>query len=131
MEVTLLVRASVEEITPMLDLLAERGYIPQQWGRDLIEPLPELADLPPDAKLTPLEQAIMQHDLIGSRRREISRQLGITPGTITVYRRLIRKKLRHLPPAKQSAAIICWLRRFPGRPHIAIKDENRPAASEC
>ncbi|HEU4326972.1 MAG TPA: LuxR C-terminal-related transcriptional regulator [Roseiflexaceae bacterium] len=115
MEVSLVVRASAQEITAMLDLLAERGYIPQQWGREVIDPLPELEGLPPEFQLTPLEQAIVQHDLAGLRRQDISHKLDITPGTITVYRRLIRHKLRHLPPEQRPSQIMSWLRRFPGK----------------
>ncbi len=115
MEVSLVVRASAEEIAAMLDLLAERGYIPQQWGREVVDPLPALEGLPPKVQLTPAEHAIIQHDLTGARRCDISQKLDLSPGTITVYRRAIRHKLRHLPPGNQPAAIRSWLRRFPGR----------------
>ncbi len=114
MEVSLVVRASAQEIIALLELLVERGYIPQQWGREVVDPLPELEGLPPEFQLTPLEQAIVQHDLAGLRRQEISHKLDISPGTITVYRRLIRHKLRHLPPERRPSQIISWLRRFPG-----------------
>ncbi len=115
MDVSLVVHASAEEIAAMLDLLAERGYIAQQWGREVIDPLPELEGLPPELRLTPVEHAIIQHDLAGSRRCDISHKLDITPGTITVYRRTIRQKLRRLPPEQHPAAITGWLRRFPGQ----------------
>lgn len=88
-------------------------------------PLPELKGLPPEARLTPLEHAIIQHDLAGIPRREISHKLGITPGTITVYRRLIRQKLYHLPQENRSAAIISWLRRFPGRQNSAEQQHEQ------
>ncbi len=127
MEVTLLIRASVQEITPMLDLLAERGYIPQQWGRELIDPLPELEELPPEFRLTSREHAIVQHDLVGLPRRDMSCLLEISPGTITVYRRHIRRKLRHLPPEQRSVAVTNWLRRFPGRTE---QKEDPPASDE-
>ncbi|HEU4321943.1 MAG TPA: hypothetical protein VFS21_02235 [Roseiflexaceae bacterium] len=127
MEVTLLIRASAQEIASMLDLLAERGYVPQQWGRELIDPLPELEGLPPEWRLTPIEHAIVQHDLIGARRCDISRLLEISAGTITVYRRLIRKKLRHLPQEQRSAAITNWLRRFPGRQHKVERKQDTGA----
>ncbi len=119
MEVSLVVRASGPEIAAMLDLLVERGYIPQTWGSEVIDPLPCLPDLPPEAQLTPREHAIVQHDLAGLRRRDISERLDITPSTITVYRRLIRKKLRLLPSGECPAAISVWLRRFPGHQPLA------------
>ncbi len=125
MEVTLTIRASVEEIAPMLDLLAERGYIPQQWGRGVLDPLPELESLPSEVKLTTVEQALVQHDLVGLRRQDISQCLGVTPGTITVYRRLIRKKLRRLPADQLPASIRCWLRRFPGSKQTTTQTENQ------
>ncbi|GAB4210174.1 MAG: hypothetical protein OHK0022_42730 [Roseiflexaceae bacterium] len=99
----------------MLDLLAERGYIRQDWGCEVIDPLPGLDGLPPEVQLTTLEHATIQHDLAGVRRQDISQQLDISPGTVTVYRRNIRQKLRHLPPNQCPVEIIRWLRRFPGR----------------
>ncbi len=130
MEVTLLIRATIEEITPMLDLLAERGYIQQEWGREVISPLPQLEGLPPESQLTPMEHAIVQHDLLGSPRRDISRALGITPETITIYRRNIRKKLRHLQPEQRPVPITNWLRRFPGRPTTAEAQKKQASSHD-
>lgn len=114
MEVTLTVSATSEEIVPMLDLLAERGYIPQQWGRAVIDPVSELEHLPPEVQLTAVEIALIQHDLAGLRRRDISQRLDVTPGTITVYRRLIRQKLGRVPADQLPPCVHNWLRRFPG-----------------
>lgn len=61
------------------------------------------------------EREIIRLDLKWERRGRIAQQLNISAGTVTVYRRAIRHKLRGVQVAQQPDWLKRWLRRFPGR----------------
>jgi len=60
-------------------------------------------------------------------RRRIAQALELNAGTVTVYRRSIRAKLRAAPADEYPTAIQHWLRRFPGQ---AGKPPEHPSAAE-
>lgn len=87
-------------------------------------------------QLTAAEREIVRLDLLFEPRRRVAQHLGLTVGTVTVYRRSIRAKLRKTPAEQFPAAVQQWLRRFPGHPSAtplpsvaaaqAAKSESEP-----
>ncbi len=114
MQVTLLINANPDELPALLDYLAQHSSIIVQWGMDVLPPLLGLEQLPPDAQLTETERALVQHDLRGDRRSSIAHALDLSPGTITVYRRTIRRKFRRMQRTQWLPWMESWIRRFPG-----------------
>ena len=101
-----------EAVAALIERLARHAAITVLAEGDLA--LPEDAGAELARPLTATERALVQHDLRGEPRRRIAERLGVTPGTITVYRRLIRLKLRAVPPERRPLWMQSWLRRFPG-----------------
>ncbi len=66
-------------------------------------------------RLTSTEREIIRLDLTWETRRGIAQQLNISVGTVTVYRRAIRHKLRGILSTQRPAWLKHWIRRFPGR----------------
>lgn len=99
-------------LAALIELLAGLGDVTVQGALAV----PGEAEEPLPHPLTAKERAIIEHDLRGSARRLIAADLDVTPDTITAYRRLIRIKLRAIPPERCPAWAQSWLRRFPGGP---------------
>ena len=114
METTMIISGSAEEISAVVELLAGLGQISITWGPEALPPLVGWERLPEQDRPTPVEQAIIQRDLRGDARRKIAGELQLTPGTITVYRRNIRRKLLRTPHAQLPQWALSWLWRFPG-----------------
>lgn len=111
------------EIEQLIRLVAGQLPITIHLGSKTLISLEGLEELPPEARPTPVERALIQLDLRGEPRRRIAPRLGLTVSTVTVYRRNIRLKFRHVPPERQPEWMVRWLRRFPGR---TPKDSTAP-----
>lgn len=80
-------------------------------------------------QLTVAEREIVRLDLLFEPRRRIAQHLGLTVGTVTVYRRSIRAKLRKAPADQFPTAVQQWLKRFPGHPSTTpLPSAAAPAA---
>ncbi len=112
---TMMFEGSAAEIEQLIRLVAGQLPITIHLANRTPIPLEGLEDLPPEARLTPAEQALIQLDLRGEPRRRIAPRLNLTVGTVTVYRRNIRLKFRHVPPERRPDWMVTWFRRFPGR----------------
>ncbi|GAB4197780.1 MAG: hypothetical protein OHK0022_16350 [Roseiflexaceae bacterium] len=115
MEVTIVLDGTTEELEALVndlrDLIDLRGLLDTQitpeeidWGAHEVF-----------GRLKPTEREIICLDLKWEPRRRIAQELKISAGTVTVYRRSIRSKVRVIPEAEQPDWLRRWLRRFPGR----------------
>jgi len=117
MRATVTVEGTEEEIEALIRGIARRTPgIHVQIGLHVGVPLSGMEEQPPAVQLRPVEREIVQMDLRGEPRREIASKLQLTPGTVTVYRRLIRLRLRAIPEDQRELWMLLWLRRFPGAP---------------
>ncbi|GAB4213275.1 MAG: hypothetical protein OHK0022_50150 [Roseiflexaceae bacterium] len=119
---TMTFAGTTAEIVQLIRLVAGQFPITIHLGNETPTRLEGLEALPPEARPTPIEQALIQLDLRGEPRRRIAPRLGLTVGTVTVYRRNIRLKFRHVPPEQRPGWMTRWFHRFPGR------DQQKPPA---
>lgn len=135
MRATVTVEGTHEEIEALIRMIADRAPgVHVQVGLDVGLPLNGVEDLPPVGQLKPVERKIVLMDLRGEPRRQIASQLELSAGTITVYRRLIRLKLRNLPEEQRQPWMLMWLRRFPGvapaQPFLPPAEPEGPSAED-
>ena len=115
MKATVVIEGTPEEVAEALRLLHGLGELELSFGPE-VQPLPPRWDAHPAlARLTAVEREIVRLDLLYEPRRRIAQALELTVGTVTVYRRSIRAKLRAASADEYPAAIQRWLRRFPGQ----------------
>ena len=115
MRATVTVEGTEQEIEALILAIAGRAPgVHVQIGLHVGIPLAGLEEQPSAVQLRPVEREIVQMDLRGEPRREIASRLQLTPGTVTVYRRLIRLRLRAIPEGQRELWMLMWLRRFPG-----------------
>ncbi|HEU4327243.1 MAG TPA: LuxR C-terminal-related transcriptional regulator [Roseiflexaceae bacterium] len=100
--------ALVRQLRDLIDLsgLLEPDTIPEEidWGAHEAF-----------GRLTSTEREIIRLDLRWEPRRRIAQQINISVGTVTVYRRSIRHKLRGIQSTQRPDWLKRWIRRFPGR----------------
>lgn len=129
MKATIIVEGTPAEIAALLDSLREQGEVHVSFGADAVT-LVDWDSHPVLQRLRQRERDIMRLDLEHEPRRRIAEQLKLTVGTVTVYRRAIRAKLRAVPPDQYPSFVHEWLRRFPGNPALSskTKPDSQPEA---
>lgn len=113
--VTELIRALTERTELQITCHVEQPFALIDW-----EAHPTLQ------RLSPVEREIMRLDLAHQPRRLVAQTLELAVGTVTVYRRMIRVKLRGLPQQQCPAPVREWLRRFPGQPGAGPRPAPEP-----
>lgn len=114
MKVTIVIEGIPDDIAPLIHSLYERADVHLSFKPELLAPI-DWESHPALQRLTSVEREIMRLDLEHEPRRRIAQLLQLTTGTVTVYRRSIRLKLRSVPCDKHPAQVREWLRRFPGK----------------
>lgn len=115
MRATVTVEGTHEEIEALIRALASGAPgVHVQVGLEVALPPGAREELAAADMLRPVERAIVLMDLRGEPRRQIASQLELSAGTVTVYRRLIRLRLRGIPEEQRPPWMLMWLRRFPG-----------------
>jgi len=116
MKATVVIEGTPEEVAEAIRLLHGLGELLLSFGPEAQPLLLRWDAHPALGRLTAVEREIVRLDLLYEPRRRIAQVLQLTVGTVTVYRRSIRAKLRAAPAGEYPAAIQHWLRRFPGQP---------------
>lgn len=125
---TIQLEGSPEDVAQLLPLLYERGDVHLSVHPEQFLPV-DWKNHPVLERLTNVERQIMQLDLVHEPRRRIAEKLELTVGTITVYRRTIRAKLRLFPSEQHPMVVREWLRCFPGQPGAAFRRATEPPAT--
>jgi len=123
MKASVVIEGTPDEVVALIDSLRERGEVHVSFDTDTMVLL-DWDVHPALRQLRIREREIMRLDLEHEPRRRIAELLDLTVGTVTVYRRSIRAKLRAFPPDQYPTFVREWLRRFPGNPALTSKPQH-------
>jgi DNA-binding NarL/FixJ family response regulator len=126
MKATIVVEGTPTEVAELLRQLHDLAEVQLLFEPDSLQLPINWDEHPALGRLTAVEREIIRLDLLFEPRRRIAQQLQLTVGTVTVYRRSIRAKLRAIPPEQYPPAMQQWLRRFPGQAGAAPKPPAEP-----
>ena len=121
MKATIVVEGTPTEVAELLRQLHDLAEVQLLFEPASLQLPINWDEHPALGRLTAVEREIIRLDLLFEPRRRIAQQLQLTVGTVTVYRRSIRAKLRAIPPDQYPPAMQQWLRRFPGQGGAAPK----------
>jgi FixJ family two-component response regulator len=116
MRATIVVEGSPDDLETLIQHLHSVTEAQITLRPVVFEPIIDWEAHPVLVQLTPVEREIVRRDLLLEPRRRIAEQLDLRAGTVTVYRRTIRLKLRGIPTEQLPAALRHWLTCFPGLP---------------